>query len=170
MTDKLPEKRKFRRYNTDVKIYFDFAYDLETKVEFEVLDKKQLQSVSEKYQAIGQNVSVEGLCFVSLQEVQNDDLLHLEVYLPSAKDPIHMQGAVIWCKTVLTPPAQDAPGERKDQKSYHVGVRLITVGGVPVHESVHYDEEYQVYWSNALESIFGNYKMLMGEKYKKRSK
>jgi hypothetical protein len=128
-----------------------------------------MKSVSEKYQAIGQNVSVEGLSFVSLQSVEQNDLLHLEVYLPSAKDPIHMKGEVIWCNTVLAPPAQDAPGKRQDQKSYHVGVKLITVGGTPVHESVHYDEEYQVYWSNVLESIFGNYKMLMGEKYKKRS-
>ena len=32
------EKRKYKRYNTEVNIYFEFKYDLETKVKFELID------------------------------------------------------------------------------------------------------------------------------------
>ena len=37
--DKDRDKRKYKRFNTEIEVYFDFAYDLETKINFELLDK-----------------------------------------------------------------------------------------------------------------------------------
>ena len=34
-------KRKYKRYNTEAKVYFDFAYDLETKVKFELVNEEK---------------------------------------------------------------------------------------------------------------------------------
>jgi len=168
MADKFPEKRKAKRYSTEVKIHFDFAYDLETKVDFELIDKNKKESLSEKYHAVGQNISVEGLCFVTYVKVNENDLLHLEVYLPSAKNPIDMKGEVIWCKPISSSQHHGLEGG-ENQKTYQVGVKLLFVDGLSVQETVHYDEEYEVKWSVVLESVFGSYKMLMGEKYKKKS-
>ena len=77
MESKMPEKRRFRRYNTEVKIYFDFAYDLETKVKFELIDEKE-RVMKNKYSAVSQNISAEGICFVSHKNVRKDDQLFLE--------------------------------------------------------------------------------------------
>ena len=52
---------------------------------------------------------------------------------------------------------------------YHIGVILSRVDGESVYDSIHFDKEYGVNWSVVLESVFGSYKMLMGEKYKKKN-
>ena len=60
-------------------------------------------------------------------------------------------------------------GDKKNKQMYHIGVILALVNGKPVNESVHFDKEYGVDWSVVLESVFGSYKMLMGERYKKKN-
>ena len=167
MTDKKRERRKAERYKTEVEIYFDFAYDIETKVKFELIDREKEKVLSRKYSAVSRNVSIEGLCFVSRKKMEQGDLLHLEVYLPSAKDPIHMKGEVKWCRPV--PPSHDAPDDKKTQYSFETGVKLMLVNEEPVHESIHHDKVYGVDWSIVLESVFGNYRMLMEGKYKFQS-
>jgi len=71
-------KRKYKRYNTEAKVYFDFDYDLETKVKFELVEEKKKQ-----YLAVSRNISAEGLCFVSHKDVNIGDQLYLEVLIPS---------------------------------------------------------------------------------------
>ena len=166
MADQSKEKRKFKRYNTDVEIYFDFIYDLETKVEFELIDKEGKKTLSDKYSAVSRNVSVGGLCFASSKRVKQGDLLHLEVYLPSAKEPIDMQGRVEWCKPVPPSYEERILEEMEGHRVFEVGVRLISVKEESVDESIHHDAAYDVDWSVVLESIFGNYRMLMEGKYK----
>jgi len=160
--DKNKERRESQRYNTEVKIYFEFAYDLETKVKFEFIDEEKKKRISKKYSAVSQNISVEGLCFITRKEVQSNDLLHCEVYLPSTQTPIHMTGYVKWCKPI-EPTLDD-----KSKGKFHVGLRLLTVDEKSVSETVHFDKEYDVKWSVVLESVFENYKMLMGGKFKKK--
>jgi len=162
-------KRKYKRYNTEARIYFEFSYDLETKVEFELIKNGKKERSKRKYLAVSRNISAEGLCFVSHKAVKGGDSLYMEVYLPSVVEPIHMRGEVKWCDAV--------PGfstyvldNKKNKQMYHIGVILSSVGGDPVNESIHFDKEYGVNWSVVLESVFGSYKMLMGEKYKRKNK
>ena len=81
-------KRKYKRYNTEAKIYFDFAYDLETKVKFEFVDGKK--RLKKQYLAVSRNFSAEGLCFVSHMDVEIKDRLYMELYLHNEVEPIPM--------------------------------------------------------------------------------
>jgi len=166
MKDKEENKRKFKRYSTEIEVYFDFAYELETKIKFEFIDKDK--SVSKLYQAISRNISVEGLSLVSHKKVKPGDKLHMELYLPNTKNPIHMTGEVKWCRNAPSSYEQYGLQGKKNQNIYQAGVQLVSVNNEPVPDSVHFDKEYEVNWSVVLESVFGNYKMLMGEKFKKK--
>ena len=161
-------KRKYKRYNTEAKIYFDFAYDLETKVKFELVDDKKSSKSKKKYLAVSRNISAEGLCFVSHKDVNLEDQLYLEVFLPSAVEPIHMTGKVKWCDPV-SESSTYVLDDKENKPMHHIGVILSLVEGDSVYESIHFDKEYGVNWSVVLESVFGSYKMLMGEKYKKKN-
>jgi len=169
MSNEKNDKRKYKRYNTEAKIYFDFAYDLETKVKFELIEEKKKLKSKKKYLAVSRNISAKGLCFVSHKDVKIEDQLYLEVYLPSAVEPIHMVGTVIWCDAVAES-STIVLDDKEDRQMYHIGVVLSLVDGKPVDESIHFDKEYGVNWSVVLEAVFGSYKMLMGEKYKKKNK
>jgi hypothetical protein len=166
MSEKKQERRKYDRFKTDVEIYFDFIYDLETKVKFELVNENGETSSSEKYSAVSRNVSVGGICFSSTQQVTQGDLLHLEVYLPGSEDPVHMKGKVEWCKPVIPSYEDRLLEEVEGQRPFEVGVRLIYVGDQLVEETIHHDAVYDVDWSAVLEAIFGNYRMLMEGKYK----
>ena len=169
MTEHSKERRKFKRYNMDAEIHFDFIYDLETKVKFEIIDQEDNKVTSDKYLAISRNISVGGLCFVSSKKLKQAELLHLEVYLPGAKDPIHMIGRVEWCKPV--PPSYEDRilEEMESKRVYEVGVRSLSVNEVSVDESIHHDAVYDVDWSIVLESVFGSYKTLMEGIFKSQS-
>ena len=43
---------------------------------------------------------------------------------------------------------------------FDTGVRLISVGKKSVAESIHFDKEYNVFWSEPLESVLGNFALL----------
>jgi len=156
MADRKKERRQFDRYKTKVEIYFDFAYDVETKVEFAFIDQKGKSVLSKKYPAVSQNVSVGGLCFICHRKVKQGNLLHLEVYLPSSEKPIYMQGEVEWCKPTLLS-FDDPASDKKKQRSFEVGVRLMFVNGESVPDSIYYDKMYKVDWSIVLERVFGSY-------------
>lgn len=168
MNNKSMEKRKYRRYNTEAEIYFDFIYDLETKVEFELIDQKGEKALSEKYSAISRNVSVGGLAFRSSQKVKQDDLLHMQVYLPGSTESIDMKGKVEWCKPVRPSYEDRLLEEIEGQRVFEVGVRLLFVNEQSVEESIHHDQIYDVDWSIVLEHVFGNYRLLMEGKYKSK--
>jgi len=162
-------KRKYKRYNTEAKIYFDYSYDLETKVEFELIGKEKKEKSKKKYLAVSRNISAEGLCFVTHKSVKEGGLLYMEVYLPNVVEPIHMRGEVIWCDDA-SESSKVALDDKKNKQMYRIGVVISLVEGKPVADSIHFDKEYGVNWSNVLESVFGSYKMLMGEKYKRKDK
>ena len=144
------EKRQFERFDKQIKINFEFFYDATTKVKYQVVD--QDNSV-EKYEGISKNICATGLCFTSDQKLKEGQTLHLEVYLPRAQSPIHMDGQVRWC---------DLSQSNKEKfPRFDTGVRLMSVEGQPVDNSVHFDETYHVMWSNVLESIFGTFRKLM---------
>lgn len=144
------ERRRYGRYDTEVKIYFCVTYDVKTKIEFQVLDiKAQDKTLSEKYFALSKNVNAEALCFTSEKELEKGDILYMEVYLPSMKTPIHMKGRVRWSRATSL--------KQKTKNKFDTGVKLISVNGKSVPESVYYDEANQVFWSIALDSVFGSF-------------
>lgn len=152
MSQSQRERRKYGRYDTEVKIYFDFVYDLKTRVKYQFMDKNRRRVLPKKYLAYSRNVSAEGLSFTSSRQLKNGDYLNLEVYVPHAKNPIAMQGEVRW--------------SQKDNNVYISGVRLTTVEGASVAKSIYFDETYQVVWSVVLNSVFENFKAFV-KKYHK---
>lgn len=150
------EKRRYERYDTEVKLYFDLAFDVETKVKYQLLDKEHNKTLSKKYPALSKNVSAEGLSFISSHALQKGDYLNLEVYLPNARQPVRMQGEVRWCHRM-----EQAGGE-----SFQTGVLLKEVNKQPVQETIHFDKEYKVNWSIVLDAILTKYKNIVKERQK----
>ena len=143
------EKRQHPRYETKVKVYFEIDYDLETNVKFQMIGPGDGIS-SRQYSGVSRNVSVEGMCFSSNIKLNKGEKLKVEVYLPNAKEPIRMEGEVRWSKSN----SQD----KESSNGFDTGLRLVSVEGKRVVDSIHYDEKYQVYWSEVLESILGKFK------------
>ncbi|MCA9401818.1 MAG: PilZ domain-containing protein, partial [Candidatus Omnitrophica bacterium] len=120
MDDQNSERREHPRFNTEININFHVKYDLETKVEYEVLDKDEHHPVSAKYDATGKNISVRGISFISNVKLQQGLLLHLDVYVPASKAPIEMEGMVVWTKSIT---------QSDGRESYQTGVDLQSVHG-----------------------------------------
>ncbi len=152
MNSSSQEKRKYPRYDTKVKIYFHVNYDIETKVEYQVVDQEKQKILPQKYSALSRNVSAEGLCFTSDQQLQPGTLLYLEVYVPKAQEPVYMNGEVRWSTLSSV--------KSKGTKKFDTGVRLMMVNGIPVANSIYFDEKHGVVWSVVLDSILGNFRIL----------
>ena len=151
-----PEKRKYERYDTEIKLYFDLAFDVETKVKYQLLDKDHKKVLSRKYPALSKNVSAEGLSFVAAQPLKKGDYLNLEVYLPKATQPVRMEGEVCWSRNF-------AHGKQGGD-AFQTGVLLKKVNGQPVQGTIYFDKEYNVNWSIALESVLGKFKDIAKER------
>ncbi len=154
------ERRRFERYDTSAEIYFRVTYDVKTKIRYKLLDKED-ETAYRKYLAIGRNVSVQGIAFTSFKQLNQGDKLHLEVYLPGSKEPVHMDGEVRWSKGL------DPDQEMNNQ--FVTGVRILDVMGRNVDETVRLDEKTNVQWSIVLESILGQFRRLEVERHKKDS-
>jgi len=157
MSDYPNERRKGQRFETDVRVYFYFTYDLNTKVEYRRVENPKHNILSEKHLATSKNVSVEGLCFVSSEQLKKGDELFLDVYLPGVNEPIQMDGMVRWSKNI---PANQT-------KYYDTGVLIRTVNGEDVKNSIHHDKEYDVEWSDLLEMVLGNYSIVSKKRHQK---
>ncbi|OGX23747.1 MAG: hypothetical protein A2787_00610 [Omnitrophica WOR_2 bacterium RIFCSPHIGHO2_01_FULL_48_9] len=155
------EHRKYDRYDTEVKIYFHVAYDIKTKVRFQVMDKAH-KPASPQYIALSKNVSAEGICFSSEKNLHKGDFLSLEVYVPGGREPIPMQGEVRWC--------EPSPKKHKGEKRFDTGVQLHTVNSESVEKSIYHDKVYQVVWSTVLESVLGNFRILEQKRHKNFTK
>ena len=145
------EKRKYDRYETDVKIDFYVSFDVRTKIDFRVKDPKQGTLSSQKYSAISKNISAEGISFLAEKDLAKEDQLVLDVFIPTANRPIRMEGAVRWCRAI---PVQGKV------KSFEVGLKLVSVNGNLVEKSISMDPVHRVIWSIVLESVFGSFKHL----------
>jgi hypothetical protein len=151
------ERRKYLRYDTEMKVYFHVKYDIKTRVKFKVLKG----APTHKYSGLCKNVSVEGLCFISKKKLNIGDMLLLEVYEPIVKGPVMMEGQVRWCKKL--------PVGAGKEKAYHTGVKLVLVNGRSVPDSIYLDKKYKVAWSAVLDSLFGNFAAMV-RKLKRRNK
>ncbi|MCM8791249.1 MAG: PilZ domain-containing protein [Candidatus Omnitrophica bacterium] len=161
MANSYIERRKYLRYDTDMKVYFQVKYDIKTRVEFIVLEEEWKSGTVHKYSGLCKNVNVEGMCFVSRKKLNKGDILLLDVYEPIVKGPVRMEGEVRWSKKIS--------GKEGDRGLFRTGVRLISVNGKSVADSIYFDKKYKIVWSAVLESLFGNFAAML-KKLKKRRK
>ncbi len=142
---KATEKRQRKRYVPKKNVRVDFYYPVKTKVEFEQ-DEKSTEEHS-KHQGMSKNFSTHGMCFNSDVCLNRGEHLNLEVYIPLREEPICMEGRVCW-----------SDEEQKD--SFDTGVEILSVEGKNVDDTVYHDEVYDVDWSEVLESVLGQFRIL----------
>jgi len=144
------EKRKYPRYDTGLKVSFYKQYDVKIRVKFVIITSVFKRLLEHRHFGFTRNISAEGICFFSHNQLKKGDLLFLGVYPPNIEKPVRMEGEVIWCK--------EAPEKSKGKPVFLTGVKVLTVDGKSVADSIHFDEEYKVIWSVVLESLFHNFK------------
>jgi hypothetical protein len=146
---KSPEKRKFRRFFPLIGIPVDFEYNFEANIEISQTSKRPEGRLS--YHATTRNISAEGICFYSSRRLKKGDRLDLKFFIPGINIPVYMQGRVCWSKSALK--AAGSP-------DYDTGIHLTLIEGHSVRNSVYFDDEYNLYWSDVLESILGKFKTI----------
>ena len=150
------EQRQALRYDKNLQIGFNFPYgfpyDAATKLKYQVEDKDRHRK---KYTGVSKNIGVTGLCLTSDHSLEKGQQVQLEVFLPYGHQPIHMDGEVCWCERSSLSDAK--------RVLFDTGIKLMTVEGQSVDETVHLDEAHHVLWSNVLESIFGTFRKLVQE-------
>lgn len=149
------ERRKYPRYDTELKLYYNVKYELKMRVIFRVMGSAMKSLVMHRYSGVSKNISAEGLCFVSKKRLKAGDILQLEVYAPNSKVPVKMEGEVRWC----------TDGDGKNM--FQTGVKLTSVNGRSVMETIYFDKEYKVVWSEVLNAIFSNFAAMIKEHKKK---
>jgi len=147
------ERRKYPRYDTEVKIYFHVTYDIKTKVKFKVLVGHHKGLSAHKYSGLSKNVSAEGLGFVSRKKLEKGDLLFIEVYEPKIKGPIKMEGQVRWCRKLAD--------KDRGRDLFHTGVRVILVNDKLVADTIYFDKKCNLMWSAVLQSLFGSFAAML---------
>ena len=147
MNENSREKRKFERFETETKVFFQVAFDVKTRIDFQVMDKETGKFLSRRYSALSKNVSVEGLSFCCGHKLNTGDLLLLEVEVQGDKNSIRMEGQVKW-----------SSAKSDDPNKFDTGVKLLIVDGKAVPKTFYRDENNAVVWSAVLESILGNFK------------
>ena len=141
------DRRQHTRYDTEIEIKFHVNFDLETKINFKLKKGAGGGHSSETYTAVGRNINVEGLCFCSSRKLKKGDQLIMDVFVPSAQQPIRMEGRARWC----------APSKKK-KGQYETGVKILKVQGEDVEKSISVDPAHNILWSIVLESVFGAFK------------
>lgn len=143
-------RRKYDRFDTELKVHFQVKYDFKTKVKFQVVEGIRKDSSAQKYSGVCKNISAEGLSFISHKRTRKGDIVMLEVYAPNAKKPVKMEGEIRWCRKL--------PERTEGRDVFRAGVLLILVNSKSVVASIYFDEEYQIIWSEVLSCVFGNFK------------
>ncbi len=149
------ERRRSPRYETDVKIQFYVNFNLKTVVEYRIKEEGAEDFSEEKYTGITKNVSVEGLCLSSRINLNKGDALYMEVFVPQSKAPIIMEGRVQWCRA--------AEGDQKEEgieDFYDAGIKVVSVNGEFVEQTIFFDEVHKMLWSSVLETVFSSFKEL----------
>lgn len=153
------ERRKYPRYDTALKLYYNVKYDIKMRVIFWIVPDFLRNIVIRRYPGVIKNISAEGLCFVSKKKLEIGDILQLEVYAPKSKIPIKMESEVRWC--------QKLPAGGNERNIFQTGVKIILVNGKSVADSIYFDNEYKVMWSEVLNIIFSNFAAMIKELKKK---
>jgi hypothetical protein len=147
------ERRQHPRYDTNINIQFKVAFDITTKIDYQIIQPSRGELLPEKYSGISKNISVEGIGFQTDRKLKKGDILILDVYAPNVNEPIRMEGAVRWC--------QPMSREGDKPEHYETGVKISRVQGEPVDKTIYWDKLHNILWSNVLESVFSSFKESM---------
>ena len=153
MQKKNNEIRRHDRYDTDVKAHFYVPYELKTKVNFQFKKNQPDESLNKRFSGISKNVSAGGICFVSELRLEPGDYILIDMYLPGIEQPIPMEGEVRWSRV------------NEEGLQFYTGVQLLKVQDKPVEQTIYYDQEHQVIWSNVLEQVLGSFAILHKKMY-----
>lgn len=150
------EQRKFERYDKNLQVYFNFPYGFPYDAATELKYQVDNEDPDKKHTGVSKNICATGLCLTSDHSLEKGQHVRLEVYLPQLHRPIRMDGEVCWCDRSSLSDAHHI--------LFDTGIKLQTVEGESVDQTVHVDEAYHVVWSNVLEAVFGNFRRLVQEK------
>lgn len=145
--------RRHDRYDTEVKVHFYVPYEMKTKINFQFKEPQPDESLNRKFSGLTRNISAGGLCFVSDLRLETGDYLLIDIYLPGIEKPIAMEGEIRWCKV------------NEEGLQFYTGVQLTKVCDNPVENSIYFDQEHQVIWSNVLEQVLGSFALLHKKVY-----
>ena len=127
----------------------DFCYDVKADLEFECVSNCLVEKIN--YKGVIKNFSVCGMCFNSDMCLPKGQRLILKCYLFVEDKPISMEGQVCWSNK----------RNLKHGQMYDTGVKLISVEGKGVEETIYHDAKYDVDWSEVLEVVLGHYRILV---------
>ena len=148
MKKDIQNKRKSQRFETEKKVFFQVAFDVKTRVDFQIMDKETGKLLSRRYSALSKDVSADGLSFCCGHKLNAGDLLSAEVEgVQGQKKIIRMEGEVKWSSVSADDPSK-----------FNTGLHLLSIEGKAVQKTFHLDENNEVVWSAVLESILGNFK------------
>src|ERR1041384_7284052 len=136
MVKKENEARRYKRYDTEAKIHFYVPYDLKTKVSFQFKKPQINTSLNKRFTGVTKNISAAGLCFVSERKLMQGDHILMDIYLPGVEKPIPMEGEARWSKA------------NENGLQFFTGVEITKVYDKPVEQTIYFDQEHQVIWSN----------------------
>jgi hypothetical protein len=146
MQQSVDNKRKYSRYDTDVKMEFRIPYDFLAEVDFKITEE-MIEGRDRTYIGFSKNISVHGLSFESPKRLEIGDLLWIDLHLPKSDQVVFMQGEVCWCKSIET--------SMEDKSKFQAGVQIAKVDGLDVEQTVYFDKTYGVVWSELLERVLG---------------
>lgn len=156
----LAENRTYPRYvvpHSDNPAYEYEVVMTKTKVHLKATEEKSAET---DYLGFIKNISVDGLCFSTDAAYENGQIVEMEVDLPGADKSIHMEGEVQWNESV------DLKGKKNQDNelaTFKTGIKVFEVDGKRVCETVHFEENYQLQWSIVLDSIFGNFRLILNK-------
>jgi len=99
----LREKRRFVRFDEEIKIRYNF-----------------LQNPSNSHNSKTANISQKGLCLVTYEKLKERSYINLEIVVPGFSKPAKLIGQVAWTKDLQN---QDAQGRRL----FYAGVKFIKI-------------------------------------------
>ena len=155
MQPSVEEKRKYPRYDTDVRIEFRVPYDFSSEVDFKITEE-MIEGRDHTYIGYSKNISVHGLSFESAKRLEIGDLLWMDLHLPKSDHVVFLQGEVCWCRAIES--------SMEDKPKFQAGIQIAKVDGLDVEQTVYFDKTYGVVWSELLERVLGGFAKISRKK------
>ncbi len=155
MDQAIDNRRKYQRYETDTRIEFRVPYDFEAEVDFRITEEI-MEGRERTYAGFSRDISIRGISFRSPKRLDPGDLLWMDFHLPKSDQVVFLRGEVCWCQALEV--GIDA------KAGFLAGVKINTVDGHDVDETVYFDKAYGVVWSELLERVLGGFAKLNRKK------
>ncbi len=147
MADHPNNQREHQRYETSIDAFFERIYPVKHKVDYQHVPPPPEKPSETRYPATTSNVSAQGLCLLSERRLQIGDTIALSAVLPKSNENIKMTGQVQWCRMVNP--------HRSQRGDFSTGVKVETIDGKKVLDTIVYDPTLKIFWSDILEKLVG---------------